>query len=246
MDVPLVLMRVANHLEHTFVPHLDCSDLPGRDGDEATKRSRALAAFCVSSLTGVDEIEAAKCVVDGYGDQGIDAVFFHNEANRLYIVQSKWRQNGRSSVGTDDCSKFLRGVRLLVAADFASFNSKLQPRSAEITDALSRSDVEVILVLACSSQPDLPADTKSDIDAFLAFQNGAIDVDIFKFEWFNLSRVYASISSQSHIGHIRFQIGLSQWGTIIPRLVDQNLCRRRPRSRGRSLLSADQGWTGHD
>jgi len=33
---------------------------------------------------------------------------------------------------------------------------------------------------------------------------------------------------------------------VIRRLVDQNLCRRRPRSRGRSLLSADQGWTGHD
>lgn len=215
MNQPLVLHRVANHLDHNIVSHVDGRDLAIAGNERANAlRSRALAAFCISSLTGADPEETCGSIVDGYGDEGIDAVFFQKDSKCLYIVQSKWKQNGTGSVGVGECLKFFDGVQRLIGTNYSAFNKKIQARQEEIVSVISRSDVNIILVLACSSSSDLSEEVQAKINEFLEFQNGAADVDIFKFEWFNLGRIYSSISSQSDIKHIKLTIGLSEWGTM--------------------------------
>lgn len=69
METPLILQRVANHLERVIVPHIDAGDIAVEGEERATMlRSRALAAFCVTVLTQAAPEQAAKSVVDGYGD----------------------------------------------------------------------------------------------------------------------------------------------------------------------------------
>lgn len=147
MDTPLILQRVATHLDRVIVPHIDATDITVA-GEERTiiLRSRALAAFCVSTLTRADPEEAAASVVDGYGDQGIDAVYFDKNEDCLYIVQSKWKQTGRNSVGISDSTKLIRGVRLLIGTDYSSFNERLRRRQNEIAEVLRRTDVDVVLM----------------------------------------------------------------------------------------------------
>lgn len=215
METPLILQRVANHLDRVIVPHIDGADITF-GGEERTTilRSRALAAFCVSALTRADPEEAAKSVVDGYGDQGIDAVYFDKEGDCLYIVQSKWRQTGRNSVGIADATKLIRGVRLLIGTDYSSFNHRLKRRQDEIAEVLRRTDVDIVLVLACSSTPDLADDIRKEIQAFLDYENNAGEVEVFRFEWLNLGRMYSNLSTSTATRNIKLQIGLSEWGTI--------------------------------
>lgn len=214
-ETPLILQRIANHLDRVFVPHIHAEDLTIECEQRTVAiRSRALAAFCVSILARVDPEEAAKSVVDGYGDQGIDAVYFDKEEDRLYIVQSKWRQTGRNSVGIADSSKLIRGVKLLIGPDYSTFNDRLRRRQNEIAEILRRTDVDIVLVLACSSAPDLADDIRREIQDFLDYENGAGEVEVFKFEWFNLGRIYSKLSSYSVNRNIRLQIGLSEWGTV--------------------------------
>jgi hypothetical protein len=215
LETPLILQRVANHLDRVIVPHIDAADITVA-GEERTiiLRSRALAAFCVSALTRADPEKAAASVVDGYGDQGIDAVYFDKEEDRLYIVQSKWRQTGRNSVGIADSTKFIRGVRLLIGSNYSSFNERLRRRQQEIAEVLCRTDVDIILVLACSSAPDLADEIRTDIQDFIDSENGAGEVEVFKFEWFNLGRMYSSLSTAIATRNIKVQVGLSWWGTM--------------------------------
>ena len=215
METPLILQRVANHLDRMIVPHIDATDITV-EGEERTiiLQSRALAAFCVSALTRADPEGAARSVVDGYGDQGIDAVYFDKEEDRLYIIQSKWRQKGRNSVGIADSAKFLRGVRILIGSDYSSFNERLRRRQQEIAEVLCRTDVDIVLVLACSSAPDLADEIRAEIQEYINTENGAGDVEVFRFEWFNLGRIYSSLSTAVATKNIKFQVGLSWWGTI--------------------------------
>ena len=52
--------------------------------------TRALAAYAVHYLSGVDPAEAAKSITDGGDDNGIDAIFYHEPERRLFLVH----QNG--------------------------------------------------------------------------------------------------------------------------------------------------------
>lgn len=215
METPLILQRVANHLERVIVPHIDAGDIAVEGEERATMlRSRALAAFCVTVLTQAAPEQAAKSVVDGYGDQGIDAVYFDKDEDCLYIVQSKWKQTGRNSIGIADCTKFLRGMRLLVGTNYFSFNERLRTRQSEIAEILRRSDVKIVLVLACSSKPDLADEIRTEVQGYLDYENGAGEVEVFRFEWLNLGRIYSSLSSYTANRNIKLQIGLSEWGTI--------------------------------
>jgi hypothetical protein len=70
---------------------LDLSDphVLGARPDEPRVLTRALAAVTVWDQIGCSLEEAAKSVVDGGKDGGIDAIYVQQQPPRLYLVQSK-------------------------------------------------------------------------------------------------------------------------------------------------------------
>ncbi len=89
---PVQIRHVREALHQRFSGYIDMSDLDGRAETERTTafRSRALAALALQIEAGVSVEEAAGGVIDGFGDNGIDAVgLFEGDDDRpprLWLV----------------------------------------------------------------------------------------------------------------------------------------------------------------
>jgi len=215
VDTTLTLERVTHVLDNQFETLIDLSDVAGELADEQRTKflTRALAAFCITSLTSADPASAASSVTDGYNDQGIDALYFDGADKTLYLIQSKWSKNATKTLDLGSCLKVLDGVKALIRGDFSGFNKKITDRESEIrANLLMRSDVRVVLVIAFSSPQALPDMVRNSIDQFLQQQNNVGDTEIFSLEVFDLTRIYSILNSTSK--KISEQIALSEWGTM--------------------------------
>ena len=100
-------------LRKRFDGLIDLSDVPNvkRDDLENFFLTRSLAAFVIAELARVDDKIAAKAIVDGSKDNGIDAFYFEATERVCYLVQSKWIHNGKGSIEVGEVHKFLQGVK---------------------------------------------------------------------------------------------------------------------------------------
>jgi hypothetical protein len=216
VDVPLTVTRLANAVEQKFDGLIDVSDLQRDPPEEIRKHrlSRALAAYAITCLTGCEPKEAALSITDGWGDQGIDAIFFDAGDKALYLVQSKWSDNGRSTIDQGEMEKFLRGVQSLTRPDFSQFNEKIRARQKELTDnLLKRSDVRVVLVITYSSPSDMAAEVAGPLSEYVREQNNVGDSEVFSREVCNLKRLYGYLSGQDS-AQIKIDIALRWWGRL--------------------------------
>jgi len=143
-----LLMKRINQVLQQFNGLIDLSDVKAKGTQLQTQfLSRALAAYAIFDLAGVSLGEAAKSVVDGFDDNGIDAIFYDDHNGVLWVVQSKWISAGAKAPDLGDVKKFTDGVRDLVDCDFSRFNKKLRSRSKEINVALLKAETRVGVVL---------------------------------------------------------------------------------------------------
>src|ERR1039457_6240912 len=100
VDSILTIQRLASALDQQFGGLIDISDCQQSSEEDQRKQflSRALAAFCIVSLTDCEPKDAAAAVTDGYNDQGLDAIYFDAGDKAIYLVQSKWSQNGKTTI----------------------------------------------------------------------------------------------------------------------------------------------------
>lgn len=123
-------------LARRFVPHLppllDTKKLPA--DQQAKQLSRAFSAFVLSKLLDLPAQVAAASVVDDFNDNGIDAIHYDDQSEKLYLLQTKLKATEQFK--QDDAQAFCEGVRLLLKQDFSSFNENVQRRKTEIESAL--------------------------------------------------------------------------------------------------------------
>jgi hypothetical protein len=101
-----------------------------------------------------------KCVTDGTGDNGIDAVYYDAAERNCFLVQSKWLSSGNGSIEVGDVHKFIQGVRDLLEAKFDRFNEKLNRHQDKVFAALSDATARFTLVLAYTGEQTLSVDAK--------------------------------------------------------------------------------------
>src|SRR5208283_249109 len=91
-----------------FVPHLPpLLDQNNPVNDPAAKNvSRAFSGFTIQKIARVDVVTAAKAVVDDFGDNGLDAVHYHQASKTLFLVQSKLKAT--EQFGQDDANAFIK------------------------------------------------------------------------------------------------------------------------------------------
>ena len=151
----LQLRHVENKLKNEIAPQIDVSDMSQKSPKEQEKArlSRSYAAYSLISLGNVAIETAIDAIVDSYDDNGIDAVYYDENKNILWLVQSKWISSGSGEPQTDDVRKFVQGIQDLIELKFSKFNSKINNKKKQIENSLNNShlkikiDLEVLSIL---------------------------------------------------------------------------------------------------
>ncbi len=148
--------QIRGFLNRTYRGLIDLTDvqhLQEHDRD-AVFLTRALAAFAMAHLAGLDPAEAATTVTDGSGDNGVDALHYNRNGRTLYVVQSKWFGSGRGSFDVADTGKLVQGFRDLVNQRLDRFNEKVRAKRATIEEAFLADKASYVLVPVHTGQED--------------------------------------------------------------------------------------------
>lgn len=207
--------QIKAFLEQTFAEKIDMRDWSKKasESQELAFLSRSLAAFSLMHLTDITAEDAADSIVDGGKDNGIDAIFYDRRDRRervLYLIQSKWKQNGSGSFDKGELQKFICGIKDLTNARFHKFNRKIQSKADEIDEALNNSDTKIILILTYTGQDSLSVEVKQDLDDFLGQENDA--TDLFFTKVFDQKYIYYAIAQGAKGLPIDVEVMLYDWG----------------------------------
>jgi hypothetical protein len=192
---------------------IDLSDQPNaKDQDrENFFLTRSLAAFAVAELAQTDAKIAAKAVVDGSRDNGIDAFYFDATERVCYLVQSKWIHDGKASIEVGEVHKFLQGVKDLMLCNLDRFD-KLRNKKAEVDAALTDSSARFVLVIAYTGEQLMSDDASRPIKEFLAEQNDP--TELIEFRPLRQADLHAIVARQAVGESVKLTILLHEWGKV--------------------------------
>lgn len=172
--------------------------------------TRSLAAYAVNLFVPNESKEhIVDSITDGTDDNGIDLVFYDNENNQLFLVQSKWNHKGDSEPDLGEIKKFTDGIIDLMNLRFYKFNQKINDRSADLERILRKEkfNLKIILVYTAINLAD-PA--RQELSELLADVNDAIP-DFAELEILNQTRLYESLYHDPS-SNIDIEVPLVQWG----------------------------------
>lgn len=204
------LRQVKNQLERTLINEIDVSDMNNRSENDLRKikLSRSYAVYSLMSLSSAEVNAAMQAVVDGYQDNGIDAIYYDEYEHTFWIVQSKWIEKGKGEPSTGDTNKFIRGIKHLIDFNFSKFNDKVKGMKDVIETALEDPKLKIYIVLAYSGTK-LGKDNQDIIDEFISENNEVSE--LFFFKSFSLSEAHRALSG-SLDKSIDTEFILTHWG----------------------------------
>lgn len=210
----LQVTQIKKRLEDTLVSLIDLSDLPAHSQEhvEVNGLSRALAAFVIMKLAGVDEITAAASVTDGSRDNGIDAIIALPNELRVVVVQSKWSSQGRGSASLDDVLKLREGVNDLVQFKWDKFNDKVQDRRTELESILLQENVIINIVFAHNGSATIASDVRSRIDEYVDDLNEPTETASFLY--LSQAEIRKFLVDEQQSPRIDLTVELSDWGQV--------------------------------
>ena len=196
----------------------DASTCPIGKGDRtrifARHFCRAVAALCIKNLADVDLDTAAKAITDGFQDNGLDAIFFDQNDDVLFLVQSKWSDDGTKPLDAEASNSLVSAVAIyLRAARFERFNDKVKAKEPEVTAALySERPIKISIITAHTATQPIAPFVKRKIDYVVDALNDSVPVA--DSAHFDQAGIYGLITSELRPAKIKLQIGLKDWGVI--------------------------------
>ncbi|MGC9671231.1 AIPR family protein [Planosporangium sp. 12N6] len=211
-SVPLAAWQLRKALEREFGGLIDMTDPAGqRDSNGQMFRSRAAAALVVRSLTGCDSAAAAGGIVDGFNDEGIDAVATDATA-RLWLVQSKWSDHGDKSISVGEVNSLLDGFRLLSRREFSGLNPRLQAFEPQITEVLNNPKRKITLVLSVMGSQQISRDVARRLDDAVVESNRYNrDDPILDYRVFLMKDLRQILKDDLREAPISLTVGMGTW-----------------------------------
>lgn len=208
------LRQINAHLESNYREFIDLSDALGRQEDKIQQvfRTRALAAYALKSLAEISFDTSAQCVTDGYGDNGLDAVYFSRVDRVLYLVQSKWSQDGSGTISVGDMQKFIQGFKDLINARFERFNDKVRTQKSEIDQALNDAKTRIVMVVIYTGTQPLSQEVETIANDLATEINDTTEILIFK--TLRQNNIYSAVARGAEAQPIDLELALHAWGQV--------------------------------
>lgn len=208
----LHLRQIEKKLQTLLYPLINMSDQKiASETFEDIQRSRALAAYMVHHLTACSPEDAAGSIVDGGDDNGLDAIYFHEPEETLYIVQSKWIKDGKGEPDNGSVKKFCSGVSDLLSQSYDRFNKKVQEKSGEIDEVLGIPSVKITVVLVHTGASDLSPISTRDFNDLDKETNDASDV--LSWTVVNQKRLHLSLTEDLN-SPVTVELPIQNWGKL--------------------------------
>lgn len=154
---------------------------------EANFLSKALAAFALYKLCHCTVEESAHAIVDGGNDGGIDAVFVKDDI--LWLVQSKFIQNGIGQPSLGDVTKFKEGVGNIISSryDIVQQNEAFAKVIPLIQACMESGDASIRACLVYSGAAALERDRRHLFQGLEEHVNTPAQPDFLAFLPYNLT-----------------------------------------------------------
>lgn len=204
--------QIKNRLEKLFANCIDMSDQKlGTESYKSMLLSRSLAAYAIHHFTDCTPEEAGKSIIDGADDNGIDAIYFDENELKLYLVQSKWSNEGKGEPENFAIKKFTSGIRDLLSLNLDRFNLKVLARSEEISSALNNAGLQIMAILVHTGTAELSIHSQRDFKDLLDEVNDASEM----LEWrcINQGLLHNSLTQDLN-SPITASIAIRYWGKV--------------------------------
>lgn len=212
-DNKFAVKQIQGEIRSLFKDLIDLSDLnETRIDKDMAFLSRGLAAYSLYLLADISQNEAAQSIVDGSGDNGIDAIFWHKNNNVLWLIQSKWIQKGSGQPDFGGVNTFATGVRNIINDNLDRPNIKILQKREEIDKALSTIGVKVKLVITHTGQ-GLSKASRTCLENVIKDLNEN-DEGAFSYELFDKDQAFKAAVENANKLNIEAEFNLSNWGKI--------------------------------
>lgn len=193
---PVEILALPAKLHELFDGHVPAATKGTAEEREKNFLSRALAAYTVHKLAGATVQEAAAAIVDGGNDGGIDAVYASPATNAIWLVQSKFTDDGMSEPGLQEVGRFASGVEDLLAQRLDEFrqNPSWAPLLPVVEALLKNAATRIRTVLVYSGLRLISEDRKRRFEALRQQVVHDDNDDFFDFTSVNLTTINDWIS----------------------------------------------------
>jgi len=205
--------HIRTALDNLYVGKINMVDYDKKNEEEKKKAfySRALASYALHILASATIDESAEAVTDGFDDNGIDAVYYDEYQNTLYLVQSKLIDEGTGEPDTGEVRKFRDGIIDLIEEKYSRFNSKFNKKLPLIKDAFGDSQIKLNILLAYTGK-GFSIHNQNIINDLINDLNESTEWAFFTD--FNLKNTHDTLNTVLAGKPINSEISLSNWGAI--------------------------------
>ncbi|MFM5803102.1 AIPR family protein [Aeromonas veronii] len=144
-----------------FIHKRECE--PNQQDYDIKMASRALAAFTMYQLGGIDDKYAGESVCDSSTDGGIDGIAINHSEKTVVVVQSKFNQAGNGTWSKADLALFKDSCDKLQSKRYELFDQILQDKSSDISAALDSFDYKFIFAMTHTGKKGASAEVLNDM-----------------------------------------------------------------------------------
>ena len=214
MSTNINMIRIAAKLNELFQEHVDMSDVEVGNDNNKQFETRSLAALALMMKSGIDANASCLHITDGYHDMGIDAIYLDETQKQLFVVQSKWRDNGQGSVTQEEMHSFVEGIRRIINFDIDGANARIKAKKADIDSALETIGYQVHAVFIHTGNTKLTDYALRPLNDLLSTTNDEVDT-LIVFEEVLYQDVYTYLARGQETEEITLNdVILSNWGKI--------------------------------
>lgn len=208
----LHINQIKARLQQDFVPHVVAIDIKAApEAKEINILSRALAAYAVSKNTKLSPEEACRYITDGFGDNGIDLVYYDIDTQNLWIVQSKFISKNDGGIDNGDIHKFIQGLRDIFDMNYDAFNDKLKAFKTDIETAINEPATKINIVVAYTGK-QLSNENKQVLDSYISEVNDP--TPLLHLVDFNLEKAHNALKQSLMGTPIDTTLYISNWGMV--------------------------------
>ena len=214
MSTNINMLRIKTKLHELFQDYLDMSDIDSNPTDNKHFETRSLAALSLIMKSSIDLQISCLHITDGFHDMGIDAIYLDENQKQLFLVQSKWRENGQGSVSQDEMHTFVEGIKRIIDFEIEGANEKIQSKKADIDLALTSIGYQVHAIFVHTANTKLNEYASRPLNNLLNATNDEVDTLII-FSEITYQDVYAFLAQDHESDDIELDdVILTNWGKI--------------------------------